>query len=554
MRERLIELIKSVLGEAGEKGLIKAEKLPPVILEVPKREEFGDYSTNIAMLIAPGEKRPAAEIAAPLARMLSSSKIVSRCEVAGKGFINIFLESSYWTSVLEDIFKKGESYGDVPIGYGHKVQIEFVSANPTGPLHIGHGRGAAVGDALARIFKATGFEVTKEYYINDVGGQMETLGRSLYLRYLELLGEKAEFPDDHYKGAYIKKIARDFITKYGNKYRDKPSKETHRLFTDFAKDSILEGIKKDLEDFAVSYDEWYSERDLYISNYVHRTIDVLRDAGYVYERDGAEWFDTTEFGDDKDRVLIKADGSTTYFASDIAYHREKLVRGFETIVDVWGADHHGYKPRMKALFKALNEDEERLRVIFIQLVSLLRGGEPLAMSTRAGEFITLREVMDEVGTDACRFYFLMRRSDAPLDFDLELAKKQAPENPVYYVQYCHARILSIIEFAEEKGLTVPDEFDKEVFKRLELKEELAIIKHLGDFEDVVEKSTLSMEPHRITFYLQELAGLFHPYYNQTRVVTEDPELTRARLLLCKAVKTVVRKGLNFLGVSAPSEM
>jgi arginyl-tRNA synthetase len=553
MREPLIELIKNVLEEARGKGIIKTDQLPSVILEVPKREEFGDFSTNIAMLLSPVENRPAAKIAGPLADMLASSNFVSRCEVAGPGFINIFFERSYWTGLLEAMLKKGEAIGDVPIGYGHKVQVEFVSANPTGPLHIGHGRNAAVGDTLARIFKSTGFEVTTEYYINDVGSQMDTLGKSLRLRYLELLGETVEFPEDHYKGDYIKKIARDFITKYADKHKDKPLKETHRIFTDFAKDSILEGIKKDLKDFGVGFDEWFSERDLFVSNYVHRTIDILRDAGYVYEREGAQWFETTEFGDDKDRVLIKADGSNTYFASDVAYHREKLVRGFETIVNVWGADHHGYKPRLKALFQALNEDEGKLRVIFIQLVSLLRGGEPVPMSTRAGEFITLREVMDEVGTDACRFFFLMRRSDAPLEFDLDLAKKQAPENPVYYVQYCYARISSIIEFAKEKGFHLP-ESDKELFKRLELKEEVDIIKHLGTFEEVIEKSCLSMEPHRITFYLQELAGLFHPYYNQNRVVTEDPELTGARLLLCTAVQRVVRKGLYFLGVSAPSKM
>lgn len=554
MKASLVGLIEGVLKEAGEKGLIKSKKLPPVILEVPKKMEFGDFSTNIAMLLATEEKRPAGEIAKPLAEMLASSSMVSRCEVAGAGFINIFLEGTCWTSLIEEILKKGESFGDSTVGKGKKVHLEFVSANPTGPLHIGHGRGAAVGDALARIMKAAGFEVKKEYYINDVGTQMDILAKSLYLRYLELLGEKVEFPEDHYRGEYLKDIARDFMTKFGDKYKSAIYEESHRVYSGFAEEKILQGIKKDLADFGVSYDEWFSEKSLHVKNDVLRLIDKLTDKGVIYEEDGAVWFSTTDFGDDKDRVLKKADRSLTYFSSDIAYHKEKIEDGYDMIVDVWGADHHGYQPRMKAFFKAMGKDEDLLKVIFIQLVSLSRGGEPVQMSTRAGEFVTLREVMDEVGRDACRFFFLMRRSDAQLDFDLELAKKQAPENPVYYVQYCHARIASITEFAKEKGISVPETFNAELLKRLELKEELAIIKHLGAFEEVVEKSALTMEPHRVTFYLQELAGLFHPYYNANRVVTEDTELTQARLLLCGAVAAVIRRGLHLLGISAPTKM
>lgn len=554
MKASLVGLVEGVLKEAGEKGLIKSKELPPVILEVPKKEEFGDFSTNVAMLLATGEKRPAGEIAKPLAEMLASSSMVSRCEVAGAGFINIFLEGSCWTSLIEEILKKGESFGDSTVGKSKKVHLEFVSANPTGPLHIGHGRGAAVGDALSRIMKAAGFEVKKEYYINDVGTQMEILAKSLYLRYLELLGEKVEFPEDHYRGEYLKDIARDFMTKFGDKYKSAIYEESHRVYSGFAEVKILEGIKKDLADFGVDYDEWFSEKSLHVKNDVLRLIEKLRDKVLIYDEDGAVWFSTTDFGDDKDRVLQKADRSLTYFASDIAYHKEKIEDGYDMIVDVWGADHHGYEPRMKAFFKAMGKDPDLLKVIFIQLVSLSRGGEPVQMSTRAGEFVTLREVMDEVGRDACRFFFLMRRSDAQLDFDLELAKKQAPENPVYYVQYCHARIASITGFAKEKGVSVPEDFNAELLKRLELKEELAIIKRLGAFEEVVEKSALTMEPHRVTFYLQELAGLFHPYYNANRVVTEDTELTRARLLLCGAVATVIRRGLHLLGISAPSKM
>ena len=429
-----------------------------------------------------------------------------------------------------------------------------MSANPTGPLHIGHGRGAVVGDSLARILKAAGFEVETEYYVNDVGNQMATLGRSLYHRYMELVGAGGDFPDDHYKGEYIKDIARDFITKYGEKYKELSMEDSVGDFTAFAMDYILGGIKEDLVAFGVSFDHWRSEKDLVDSGVVTKTIDELRGLGHVYDKDGATWFASEKFGDDKDRVLIKADGARTYFASDTAYHREKLERGFDTIVDVWGADHHGYEARVRALIEALGESEERLKVIFIQLVSLLRDGEPVAMSTRAGEFVTLKEVVSEVGADACRFSFLTRRSDAQLDFDLELVKKQAPENPVYYVQYCHARIHSIIAFARESGVKVDQCASEKLLARLQGKEEVPIIKLLGLFPDVVEKSAAEMEPHRISHYLQELAGLFHPYYNRNRVVTDDQELTEARILLIRAVASVVKKGLDLLGVSAPEKM
>ncbi len=415
-----------------------------------------------------------------------------------------------------------------------------------------------MGDALANVLDSAGYDVTREYYINDVGSQMATLGRSLFYRYREFGGITGEsFPEDHYRGEYLKDIARDFLSKHGDKYLDKEPQECIDIFTDFARDSILGGIKDDLEHFGVSFDVWYSERKLHDAGLVTKTIKRLKELGHVFEKDGALWFRTTTFGDDKDRVLKKSDGSLTYFAADVAYHLEKIERGFESIVDVWGADHHGYQARMKALFSALGADEEMLKVIFIQLVSLSRGAEPVAMSTRAGEFVTLKEVLDEVGRDACRYFFLMRKSDAHLDFDLELAKKQAPENPVYYVQYCYARIQSIFGFAEEKGISVPiagSAPPAKLLARLEEKEELTIIKYLGTFPEVVEKSAAEMEPHRITFYLQELAGLFHPYYNRNRVVTDDAELASARLWLCAMVACVVEKGLAMLGVSVPKKM
>jgi len=540
------KIISDALDEAIEEGSIKTKK--PVIVERPKKEGFGDFSTNIAMLLSPGEFQPARKLAAILIPKIEASPVVSGCEAAGPGFINIFLEKSYWHALLKEMLKKGADYGNTDTGAGEKVQVEFVSANPTGPLHIGHGRGAVVGDTLANILKAAGYNVTKEYYINDAGVQVHTLGESVRLRYLELKGEKIEFPDGYYRGEYVKEIARGFFSTAG-KLPGAPA------FEKFAREAMLERIKKDLKDFGVEFDIWYSEKErLRDSGLVESTIEELEKRGFVYEEEGATWFRTTDFGDDKDRVLIKADGELTYLASDIAYHLDKIKRGFSSIINVWGADHHGYEARVRALFKAFGHDERMLKIIFIQLVSLSRGGVAVAMGKREGEFVTLREVMDEVGKDAARFFFLMRKSDSQLPFDLELAKRQAPENPVYYVQYCHARIMSIMEFAAEKDIGLAGRPEDGVLEKLSLKEELDIIKHLGAFEEIIEKSALEMEPHRIAFYLQELASLFHPYYNRNRVVSEDSALTLARLFLCKAVAGVIRKGLGLIGVSAPVKM
>ncbi len=554
MKKRALEhLIQNILEEKLKEGIIKNPAR--VLLERPPREELGDFSTNLAMLLSRKEQKPPRQIAELIVPSIEALDCVERVTVEGQGFINIHIKRECWFETLREILEKRDSYGDCPhVGNGRKVQVEFVSANPTGPLHIGHGRGAAVGDALANILSSAGYEVTKEYYINDVGRQMSMLGYSLYVRYLELLGKNIPLPEDHYQGEYIREIAQSFLQKYGTEYAEDPFEKHSQLFIEFAKDSILSGIKKDLEDFGVSFDVWFSEKSLFERGLVDATIEELKARGVVYEKEGALWFRTTGFGDDKDRVLIKNDGSTTYFASDVAYHREKLLRGFHTIVDVWGADHHGYAPRIRALFSALGEDPERLKIVLIQLVSLKRGGRPVAMSTRKAEFVTLREVMDEVGKDAVRFIFLTRKADAHLEFDLELAKRQAPENPVYYVQYCHARIMSILEFARKNNITIPHSPSTRLLERLELKEELSIIKHLSRFEEVVESSASSFEPHRVTFYLRELAGLFHPYYNTHRVVSEDSELSSARLTLCMATAEVVRKGLRLLGVEAPSKM
>ncbi|OGP25499.1 MAG: arginine--tRNA ligase [Deltaproteobacteria bacterium GWC2_56_8] len=546
MRRSATDMVRAALHAAVKDGVLTADALPEIIIEKPKKEEFGDFSTNIAMLLAPAEKKAPREIASLIAGRIKTLPEVERCEVAGPGFINMFLKRSYWTEVLEEIIRKGDGFGKSETGKDKTVQIEFVSANPTGPLHIGHGRGAAVGDSLSRILKAAGFKVVREYYINDAGRQVKTLGESVRLRMEELRGKEITIPENFYKGAYVKDIAREYLEKF-------PDGQGPDI-QDYACSSMLSTIRKDLDDFGVAFDEWFSERSLDDTGLVASTIDELKGLGHVYESEGALWFRTTAFGDDKDRVLIKADGERTYFASDIAYHREKIKKGFSTLVNIWGADHHGYEGRIRAILKAFGHDDAVLKIIFIQLVALLRKGVPVAMGKREGEFVTLRQVMDEVGTDACRFFFLMRRADAHLDFDLELAKSQAPENPVYYVQYTHARIYSIIGFAREKGLTLKEHFDSNLLAKLDQKEEIAIIKHLSAFEETIEKSALHMEPHKITFYLMELAGLFHPYYNKTRVVTDDPVLTDARLLFCKAVGTVVANGLGLLGVSAPVKM
>src|SRR3990172_3824220 len=484
------DIIKKAIKECQQNGAIKTEELPDIIIEKPKRDDFGDFATNIAMLLSSKEGKQPRQIAELLAKEIRQSENIKKVDVAGPGFINIF--------------------------------------------------------------KAAGFEVTKEYYINDVGKQVEILGRSLYLRYLELLGKKVEFPDDHYKGAYIKDIARDIVTKFGNKY-DKTNEDSLPFFTNFAAESIMKLIKKDLADFGIEFDNWYSEKSLFDKGLVLQTIDELKKREIIYEKDGATWFRTSDFGDDNDRVLIKADGEKTYFASDIAYHREKINRGFSMLINIWGADHHGYEGRIRGFLKALGYDDSSLKIIFIQLLALLRNGIPVPMGKREGEFVTLREVMDEIGKDACRFFFLTRKSDAQLEFDLELAKKQAPENPVFYVQYAHARICSIIKHAKENGISLPTTEGVDI-KLLSLKEELDIIKKLASFPDIVKGSAIAMEPHRITFYLQELAGLFHPYYNKNRVVADDKSLTNARLYLCEAVKRVMQNGLKFLGVSAPEEM
>jgi arginyl-tRNA synthetase len=420
-------------------------------------------------------------------------------------------------------------------------------------LHVGHGRGAAIGDALAKILEACDYRVFKEYYINDVGSQMNILGQSVLLRYFHALGKEVEFPDHCYQGDYITEIAKKTIVERGEEYLHCPEEDSVRSLASFGANDILQGIKGDLDQFGVQFDGWFSEKELYREEKVPRAIEDLKTRDLVYEKDGALWLKTSQYGDEKDRVLVKADGETTYFASDVAYHKDKLDRGFEVLINIWGADHHGYVPRMKAALSAMGKDEAILKVVLVQLVSLVREGKPVAMSTRAGEFTTLKDVVEEVGRDAARFFFLMRRPDSQLDFDLELAKKQSAENPVYYVQYAHARISSIFRESLNKGMVLP-RFEDTDLHLLNLPEELDLLKHLTAYPEVVEASALSLEPHRIPFYLMDLSGVFHSYYNKYRVISPEAELTKARLLLVHAVKGVIKSALNILGISAPEKM
>ena len=555
MKEKIKELILASAVHAHASGALPSSQIPEVTVEIPKIESHGDFSTNLAMVMAKTQKMAPRKIAeAILDHIDDPENILAGTEIAGPGFINFFINSAAWHPFLVAIHEKGADYGRSDVGRGRKVQVEFVSANPTGPLHVGHGRGAAVGDAVAAVLGFCGYDVQREYYINDSGRQIQTLGRSVFLRYRELCGETVEFPEDCYQGAYIRDLAGLVRQDNGDSLLDGDENGGVMQCARFAARFILDGIKADLVSFGVAFDRWFSEQSLYDNHYVETAISDFRERGLVYKKDDALWFKTSEYGDEKDRVVVRSNGQTTYFASDIAYHEEKFSRGFDRVIDVWGADHHGYIPRMRASIEASGHRREQFDVILVQLVNLLRAGEPVAMSTRAGEFVTLKDVVDEVGRDAARFIFLTRHYESSLDFDLELAKKKSNDNPVYYVQYVHARIASIIRKGRERGIEETDG-DREVLARIEAPEEMQLIKEMARYPETVAFSAKLMEPHRITYFLMNLASLFHAYYNKHRVLTEDdPDLARARLYLVAAVRKVIGNGLNLLGVSAPDKM
>jgi arginyl-tRNA synthetase len=554
MKSKLAHIVREAARRAHADGRLPSGVLPEFDIEEPKNDAHGDFSTNLAMIMARTQKMAPRKIAEILQSDLEgAADWILKIEIAGPGFINFFIAPEAWAPVLESIHIADDRYGAATLGQGRKIQVEFVSSNPTGPLHVGHGRGAAVGDSVARILSFSGYEVQREYYINDSGRQIRTLGLSVLLRYRALFGEKVDFPETCYQGDYIVDLARALRERDGRQLLDRSEDEAVAVCARYAAGVIIEGIRQDLLDFGIRFDQWFSEQSLYDSGRVEDCIAHLRARDQVYEKDGALWFRTSAFGDEKDRVVVRNNGITTYFASDIAYHQEKFERGFDRVIDVWGADHHGYIPRMKAAVAASGTDPDRFQVILVQLVNLLRGGTPVAMSTRAGEFVTLQDVVTEVGRDAARFLFLTRHYDSALDFDLEVAKQKSNDNPVYYVQYVHARIASIRRKAAidlEAGAAL----DPQSLATLTSPEDVELIKHLNRFPDIVEAGARFMEPHRVTFYLMTLAGAFHSYYNRQRVLTDDPIATRGRLYLVAAVQIVIRNGLALLGVSAPERM
>jgi arginyl-tRNA synthetase len=555
MKTKLKHMIKTAAQAAYEAGDLNSGEFAPVEIEEPKAGAHGDLATNFAMLNAATQKMAPRKIAEAVVGHLSDPEgIIEKTEIAGPGFINFFINKTAWHPLLHDIHAQNGDYGACDIGKGQKVQVEFVSANPTGPLHVGHGRGAVVGDTVASILAFCGYEVFREYYINDSGKQIQTLGRAVYLRCLELNGRDIAFPEDCYQGGYIYDIARDLLDQKGEWLTAASEEDAIPFCARYAAATILDGIRDDLALLGIRFDHWFSEQGLYDTGKVAAAIKQFQDKDLIYEKEDALWFKTESFGDEKDRVVVRQNGQTTYFASDIAYHKDKFDRGFDQIIDVWGADHHGYIPRISAAIKAAGKDDSQFHVILTQLVNLLRGGTPVAMSTRTGKFVTLREVIDEVGRDAVRFIFLTRHYESQLDFDLEVAKQKTNDNPVYYVQYVHARISSIFKKArEEKGIASVTGYAESV-SRLTEPEEIALIKHMARYPEVIQAAAQWMEPHRIAFYLMDLAAAFHAYYNKHRVLIDDPQLADGRLYLVLAVQKIIRNGLGLLGVSAPDTM
>lgn len=557
--QNMTEELKKILENAVEKIARDLNKEIPdgfiVRLERPRQTGHGDWATNIAMQLAKPFGLKPRELADKMIEEVPLGETVEKAEAAGPGFINFTLASNWISEAVKSAISKNENYGRVDSGKGRRVQVEFVSANPTGPLHMGHGRGAAVGDITASILDFAGWDVEREYYINDAGLQMELLGKSAQSRYFDALGrgEEAPMPEDGYHGEYMTEIAASFVDNYGDSLAQRPLEDTVEFFLVETGKIVTEMIRKDLEEFGVTFDVWFSEKSLYDNGQVDPAMEELKKRDFAYEEDGALWFRSTLFGDDKDRVLIRTNGVPTYFTSDVAYLKNKYDRNFEKLIYVWGADHHGYVPRLKSVNKAFGHPDEAVDVLLIQMVNLLRDGKPVQMSKRAGTIITLREIMDEVGVDATRFFFVMRRCDSTLDFDLELAKKATSENPVFYVQYAHARICSIYRELAERGITLPsiDEFD---VSQLTDQTEINLAKAISRLPEEVEKAADEFAPHRIAYYATELAEAFHSFYNSQRILGVDEPLMKTRILLMEAAKIALKNVLVILGVSAPEKM
>ncbi len=552
IKKSLAAALKAAALAAMEQGLLPRGEVPEVLLEVPPQKEFGDFASNFAMQSARYLKRPPRVIAQALIQQLTYPYI-EKVEIAGPGFLNFYLRPDWLYDSLREIAKAGEGYGDLPSVSSEKIQIEYVSANPTGPLHVGHGRGAAVGSALANLLRAAGYDVSREYYINDAGNQMQNLAASVNARYLELFGQHPKFPEDGYHGRDIVDTACRIKAKYGDSLLALPEEERLRRLRTMAYEEKLAALKEDLAAFRCEFDVWFSEQTLHAAHKIEAACDVLRQRGYLYEKDGALWLKAAEHGDDKDRVVIRDNGVPTYFAADIAYHWDKFQRGFDRVINIWGADHHGYIPRVKAAIEGLGYRPEQLEILLLQMVNLFRNGEVVKMSKRTGQSITLSELIEEVGTDAARFFFNMRSLDSQLDFDMTLAVEKSNDNPVYYVQYAHARIASILRQIAEEGIEAlpPDEVQ---FDLLKTPEEAELIKTLSIYPELIAQAAKEREPHKLAHYVHALAGDFHSFYNRCRVLGAEPPLQQARLILIKATGHVLRHALGILGVSAPQRM
>lgn len=550
VQEQLKEEVKAAVLKAG---LAQEEEIPAVVLEAPKEKAHGDYSTNMAMQLARVAKKAPRAIAEEMIAHFDHSKAsIEKIEIAGPGFINFYMNNAYLTDLIPVVLAEGADYGKTNFGNSQKIQVEFVSANPTGDLHLGHARGAAVGDSLCNVLEKAGYDVTREYYINDAGNQIHNLALSVEARYFQALGQDKEMPEDGYHGQDIVGIGRKLAEEFGDKFAEMPEKERYDAFREYGLKYEMEKLKKDLENFRVPFDVWYSETSLYQNGKIDEALAALREKGHIYEEDGAVWFRSTAFGDDKDRVLVKNDGTYTYLTPDIAYHKDKFERGYEKVINIWGADHHGYIPRMKAAVEALGYHPANLEVEVIQLVHLYKNGEKMKMSKRTGKAVTMRELVEEVGLDAVRYFFAMRSGDTHMDFDLDLAVSESNENPVYYAQYAHARISSILRQGEEQGMTMNKEADLSL---IGAEKEIDLLKKIGDFPQVVAEAAEKRIPHRIANYIQELSAAFHSFYNAEKVLdASNQPLSEARLALVKAVQITLKNALQLIGVSAPEKM
>ena len=586
MKSLLTQLLSDAVQTLQTQGDLPQDASISIGLERTRDRQHGDFASNLAMVLCKQARSKPRDLAEKLVTALPACEQVTRVEIAGPGFINFYLAPAAYHTAISQVLAQGARYGRSDIGQGKSVQVEFVSANPTGPLHVGHGRGAAYGATVADLLDAVGYKVHREYYVNDAGRQMNILATSVYLRYLDLCGEEITFPANGYKGDYVWDIGASLHRKHGDAlrhsaeevFKDLPADEpdggdkeiyidalinrtmsllgeTHYRETfDLGLDSILKNIRQDLEEFGVHYDEWFSERSLTGSDSVENAIQRLKSSGHIYEDKGALWFRSTDFGDEKDRVVVRDNGQMTYFASDIAYHMNKLERGYDRVIDIWGADHHGYVPRVKAALTALGDDAEKLDVLLVQFAVLYRGGEKVQMSTRSGEFVTLRELRHEVGNDAARFFYVMRKCEQHMDFDLDLAKSHSNDNPIYYVQYAHARVASVLRQMQEKGLQWNQANGEQQLACLTETHEDALMVSLSRYPELVEAAAISHEPHQIAHFLRDLANEFHTYYNAHQFLVEDANLRDARLSLIQATRQVIANGLGLLGVSAPDSM